>query len=151
MKSFFVALAIGLVFGAGLCISGMTLPSKVQGFLDVSGTWDASLALVMVGAIALHAAALRVVRTRTAPVLAPQFHAPSLRVIRAPLVLGSALFGIGWGISGYCPGPAIVSLACGSLASVVFVAAMATSMLGYRVVEAKLAKAAPPQKSHAPS
>jgi uncharacterized protein len=118
----------GLLFGIGLCVSGMTRPSKVIGFLDVAGAWDASLLLVMVGAVAVHFVGYRViVARRSAPLLAERFSLPVDRGIDLTLVGGAALFGIGWALGGYCPGPAVVSLASGGVGAFVFVTAMALS------------------------
>jgi uncharacterized membrane protein YedE/YeeE len=114
----------GFVFGIGLWISGMANPKKVLGFLDVAGQWDASLALVMAGAVAVALVAFRVVPGRGKPVLEDRFDLPARKDIDAPLVAGAALFGVGWGIGGYCPGPALTALATLSVESVVFVAAM---------------------------
>jgi uncharacterized protein len=123
-----VAFGSGLLFAIGLAISGMTNPAKVIAFLDVTGRrvpWDPSLALVMAGAIASYASAYwwskRALRK---PLLAPRFHEPSKRAIDRRLLLGAALFGVGWGLAGYCPGPAFVSLATGSASSIAFCAAM---------------------------
>jgi len=132
------ALASGLLFGAGLVVSGMTQPVKILGFLDVFGAWDASLAFVMIGAIGVHAVLFRLIVRRKAPVAAPRFELPVTRRIDAPLVLGSALFGIGWGLSGYCPGPSIVALASGGTEVLVFVAALLVgSFLGARFLDAR--------------
>jgi uncharacterized membrane protein YedE/YeeE len=120
-----VALAAGLVFALGLGLSGMTQPAKVISFLDVAGTWDPSLAFVMVGAIGVHALVLRLDARRSAPLLSDHFDAPPARSVDAPLLLGSALFGLGWGVSGFCPGPALVGLSTGSLGVAAFVCAMA--------------------------
>lgn len=120
------AFGAGLLFGLGLCISGMVDPRKVIGFLDFTGQWDPSLALVMVGAIGVHATLLRVLRKRAAALHGsggPPGPARRARV-QPSLVLGSALFGLGWGIAGYCPGPAIVSLGSGTSRAFGFVAAM---------------------------
>jgi len=123
----------GLIFGAGLLISGMTQPEKVLGFLDIFGAWDATLAFVMAGAVAVSAAGFALARRRGAPVLAATYHWPTRSDIDAPLVMGAVLFGIGWGLVGICPGPALVNLAGFSLPIVVFVAAMALGMLGYEL------------------
>jgi uncharacterized protein len=119
-----VGLAAGALFGVGLVVSGMTLPSKVRGFLDFSGEWDPTLAFVMGGAIAVHALAYRWVKHRAAPQLAPSFQIPTRRDIDAKLVFGAAIFGLGWGLGGYCPGPAISSLPMGGPSVVAFVLAM---------------------------
>lgn len=121
----------GLIFGIGLLISGMTEPSKVHGFLDIFGAWDATLAFVIAGAIAVAGAGFALARTRGAPLLGGNFAWPSRRDIDAPLLAGSALFGIGWGLSGICPGPALVNLAGLSAGIIVFVAAMVVGMFGF--------------------
>ena len=105
-----MALISGLVFGVGLAISGMLDPSKISGFLDIFGVWDPSLALVMAGGVTVNAVGHRFVMRQSAPVFAPRFSLPSLTSIDRPLLLGSALFGIGWGISGLCPGPVLANL-----------------------------------------
>ena len=119
----------GALFGAGLLVSGMTQPARVIGFLDVAGPWDPGLAFVMGGAVLIYAAALRWIRRRRpAPWFDVKFHLPERRDLDAPLILGAALFGIGWGLGGLCPGPAIVSAASGSLPGLAFVAAMLAGM-----------------------
>jgi uncharacterized membrane protein YedE/YeeE len=120
----------GLVFGAGLVVSGMTRPAKVLAFLDIFGeAWDPSLAFVMLGAIGVAALAFRWSRRSSAPVAAPTFSIPAKQPLDASLVGGAALFGVGWGLSGYCPGPSVVALASGGLGVVVFVAAVFVGML----------------------
>jgi uncharacterized membrane protein YedE/YeeE len=139
------ALASGLLFGAGLVIGGMTDPRKVIGFLDIGGAWDPSLAFVMLGAVAVHFFAYRWVRGNAAPLFAEQFAIPTLRRIDPRLVAGSALFGIGWGLGGYCPGPGIVSLGAGGRDALVFVVMMMLGMLLVARYEAwKSATAAQP-------
>ena len=118
------AVLAGALFAFGLAVSGMTNPAKVTAFLDLGGAWDPSLAFVMVGAIAAYVPFLRLARRRARPVLAEKFHWPAVASIDAKLVGGSALFGIGWGLSGYCPGPALVSLGRAMPATFVFVLAM---------------------------
>lgn len=103
--------ACGLIFGAGLLISGMTEPEKVLGFLDIFGAWDATLAFVMAGAVAVAAIGFALARRRSAPVFTAKFLWPERSDIDAPLVAGGVLFGIGWGLVGICPGPALVNLA----------------------------------------
>ena len=122
------SLFCGLVFGAGLQLSGMTQPVKVLGFLDVLGRWDPTLAFVMAGALAVSAAGFAFVRRSDTPVLAPAYLWPPARDIDRPLVAGAVLFGIGWGLSGLCPGPALVNLANLSPRIAVFVAAMIAGM-----------------------
>jgi len=123
-----IALATGLLFGAGLLISGMTQPSKVIGFLDVLGSWDPSLLLVMAGAISVHMVAYQVARRRKKPLLTAKWAVPSRRDIDSKLVIGAAIFGMGWGLSGYCPGPAVLSAATGGAKPLIFVAAMVVGM-----------------------
>ena len=124
MNALVFALGAGFVFGTGLWISGMANPKKVLGFLDVTGDWDASLLLVMAGAVAVTLAGFRLVLKWKKPVLAESFELPKKTDIDVPLIAGSAIFGIGWGIAGYCPGPALTALATLSTESIVFVAAM---------------------------
>jgi uncharacterized membrane protein YedE/YeeE len=121
----------GLVFGAGLLISGMTQTGKVLGFLDIFGAWDATLAFVMAGAVAVASIGFALARRRGTPILAAQLSWPTRKDIDAPLVIGAILFGIGWGLVGLCPGPALVNLASLSLPVIAFVVAMAAGMLGY--------------------
>lgn len=122
------ALVSGLVFGAGLVISGMTQPKKVLGFLDPFGRFDLSLAFVMAGAIAVYAIADRVRRARAAPLFGARFVVPSDRRIDARLLSGALIFGIGWGLAGYCPGPSLVALAGGGVTTLLFVLAMVAGM-----------------------
>lgn len=124
MKAFVLAAIAGAVFAVGLTVGGMTIPAKVIGFLDVGGAWDPQLAFVMAGAIAVYASLLRIIRRRAAPLLVDRFHWPTARAIDARLVGGAAIFGVGWGLSGYCPGPALTSLAGGGTSALVFVIAM---------------------------
>lgn len=119
---------IGLVFGLGLIISGMTDPGKVLGFLDLAGLWDPSLAFVMGGAILVGVLAFAVARKRSSSVLGGAMQFPTARHIDRRLVLGSLLFGVGWGMAGFCPGPAIVSLGAGEPKAMVFVLAMLAGM-----------------------
>jgi uncharacterized membrane protein YedE/YeeE len=133
MALIFASFGCGLVFGLGLLISGMTEPEKVLGFLDVFGAWDATLAFVMAGAVAVAGAGFALARRQNAPLFAAKFSWPSRSDIDAPLVAGSALFGIGWGLSGICPGPALVNLAGLTAPIVVFVAAMIVGMFGYEL------------------
>lgn len=121
------ALVAGAIFAAGLVVSGMVLPSKVLDFLDVTGEWDPSLAFVMAGAIGIHAIAHIIARRRTAPFAASSFPTYLTR-LDAPLLCGAALFGIGWGLAGYCPGPALLSAAAGAREAVLFVPAMFAGM-----------------------
>lgn len=124
MKGWMVAAISGAVFALGLVVSGMTDPGRVTAFLDVTGHWDPTLAFVMGGAIAVHAPLARIVRRRTAPIFDSTFHLPKRTVLEPRLVVGAALFGVGWGLSGYCPGPALVSLGTAAMPVLAFVAAM---------------------------
>lgn len=134
MKTNLASFACGIVFALGLGISGMTRPSKVIGFLDIAGAWDLSLAFVMVGAIGVYFIAFRLTRMMRAPLLAPRFAIPKRNDLDAPLILGAALFGAGWGLGGFCPGPAITSLASGALPVAIFVASMAAGIYLHTIV-----------------
>lgn len=129
MKANASALGAGLLFGLGLAVSGMTRPSKVLGFLDLFGAWDASLAFVMVGAIAVHLVAHRLVTRRASPLFASRFSLPARSDIDGRLLIGGLVFGVGWGLGGFCPGPGIVSAGSGSLVAIVFVVGMTAGML----------------------
>ena len=124
--------AIGLVFGAGLLLSGMSNPARVLNFLDLggiaSGNWDPSLAFVMAGAVAVTFAGYRHVLRRSQPLFAERFHLPTKRELDLRIVTGAAIFGIGWGLVGFCPGPALTALGFGSRAAFIFVAAMLAGM-----------------------
>jgi uncharacterized protein len=124
-----VAFATGVLFAVGLGVSGMTHPSKVLAFLDVTGNWDPSLAFVMGGGVLVNFIVFRLASRRVAPIFAPSFSLPSKTDVNASLVAGAAIFGVGWGIGGFCPAPAIVSLAGRSLPAIGFVAAMLAAML----------------------
>lgn len=126
----------GLLFALGLGLGGMTDPAKVVGFLDVAGRWDPSLAFVMAGALGSHALARRFILRRARPVLAATFPTPTHTGVEGRLVAGAALFGIGWGLSGYCPGPAFVSLPLGGTTVWLFIAAMLAGMGLFRAWEA---------------
>ncbi len=131
----FTSLLAGLVFGAGLILSGMADPAKVLGFLDLAGAWDPSLALVMVGAIAVGLAAFAVAKRRTKSLLGLELKLPTARHIDRRLVGGSVLFGVGWGVAGFCPGPALVALGMGELKAAVFVLAMLAGMAVFELLE----------------
>jgi uncharacterized membrane protein YedE/YeeE len=126
-----LAFVSGVLFAVGLALAGMTQPGKVIGFLDVTGAWDPSLAFVMVGAIAVYFVATHLVKRRSAPLVGGGFHLPTRRDLEPSLLIGAGLFGIGWGIAGYCPGPGITSLGTGALPALTFVATMAVGMLLY--------------------
>ena len=121
---FLTSLAAGAIFGLGLAISGMINPAKILNFLDIAGAWDPTLALVMGGALAVTIPAFRWVLKRSTPVLDGRFHVPSRKDIDLRLVSGAALFGIGWGLAGDCPGPAITALVTGLLPVLGFFAAL---------------------------
>ncbi|QPC43320.1 YeeE/YedE family protein [Kaustia mangrovi] len=123
------ALLIGLIFGAGIALSGMANPAKILNFFDFAGAWDPSLAFVMAGALAVTAPGYALILKRRAPALDTGFHLPSGKGIDLPLIAGSAVFGIGWGISGFCPGGAIPALGLMETDAVVFVAAMVAGIL----------------------
>lgn len=123
-----IAALAGGMFGAGLVISGMTQPARIVGFLDPLDGWDPSLAFVMAGAVAVYAVAHAVIRRRARPWFDARFDAPARAGIDARLVVGAAVFGIGWGLGGFCPGPSIVAAAGGSASAIVFVLAMLAGM-----------------------
>ena len=129
MARLVASLVCGLVFGLGLAIAGMTDPRKIAGFLDVAGTWDPSLMFTMAGALAVTLVAFPLVRRKGRAVFDETLHLPTRRDIDPPLVFGAALFGIGWALAGYCPGPAIASLSINPRNAGVFVAAMIAGML----------------------
>lgn len=133
MKRAVVAFVCGLVFGAGLIISQMSNPAKVIGFLDITDKWDPSLALVMGGAVVVFGVLYRLALRQGTPLFAPRFSLPEKESLEAPLVVGALIFGVGWGLGGFCPGPAIVSAAFGDARVWAFVAAMMASMLIYRI------------------
>lgn len=123
-----VEFAIGLLFGLGLILAGMTDPGKVVGFLDLAGAWDPSLAFVMGGAIVVGIGAFALARRRTTAFLGGAMQLPTRRDIDRPLVVGSLVFGVGWGIAGFCPGPAVVAAGAGHWQAWLFVAAMVAGM-----------------------
>lgn len=141
MKAAATSFAAGVLFAIGLGVSGMTQPSKVAGFLDLFGAWDASLAFVMVGAIAVYFVLYRLTMRRTAPLFDIRFHVPTRKDLDRRLVLGASMFGIGWGLGGYCPGPGLVSAAAGALPALVFVASMALGMKAEQLVSYWLVRA----------
>ncbi|RFZ88029.1 YeeE/YedE family protein [Shinella sp. WSJ-2] len=123
------ALVSGAVFGLGLALSGMLDPARVQGFLDITGAWDPSLAFVLGGAVGVMFLGLRLIARFKRPAFDDRFHLPDNRVIDRRLVLGSALFGIGWGIGGFCPGPGIAGLSLGRIEPLLFVVFMLAGMI----------------------
>ncbi len=138
MQRVIIAAIIGLVFGAGIAISGMANPAKVLNFFDIFGTWDPSLALVMAAALAVTAVGYRMVLKRPAPVLETKFHLPTGRRIDVPLIAGSAAFGIGWGITGFCPGGAIPALGLGETSAWIFVGSMLAGITAARTLRIAL-------------
>lgn len=132
------ALAAGLLFGIGLILSGMIDPAKVQNFLDIAGAWDPSLAFVMAGAIGIAAPGFWLVRKRASPLAGTSFHVPPANApIDRRLVAGAAVFGIGWGLAGFCPGPALASLPLAAPATVVFVAAMVAAIAASALLQSR--------------
>jgi len=145
MPAILAALVSGLVFGLGLTISQMINPAKVIGFLDLAGAWDPSLAFVIGGAVPVAAIGFAIAARRRAPLLSPAFKTPAQTVLDMRLILGAVLFGIGWGLVGYCPGPALAALGLANPATVLFVAAMLVGMAGFTLLDALLARRAKPQ------
>ncbi|MDT7513832.1 YeeE/YedE family protein [Rhodoferax mekongensis] len=133
---------VGLLFGLGLILAGMTDPSKVLGFLDLAGLWDPSLAFVMGGAILVSLGAFTLAKKRTTSFLGGAMQMPTSRDIDKRLVTGSLLFGAGWGLAGFCPGPALVSVGTGNPKAVVFVLAMLAGMALFEMLERRPAKLA---------
>jgi len=131
----FTSFLAGLLFGCGLILSGMSNPAKVLAFLDISGRWDPSLAFVMLGAILVAAVAFRVGGTRARTVFGGAIHLPGAARVDTRLVIGSVVFGVGWGLVGYCPGPALASLGVGGWPTLLFVAAMIAGMTVFEAVD----------------
>jgi uncharacterized membrane protein YedE/YeeE len=139
------AFLAGLVFGVGLIVAGMANPAKILGFLDLAGAWDPSLAFVMMGSIAVGAVAFALARRRAASWIGLPIQWPSSRTIDRRLLGGSALFGIGWGLAGFCPGPAVVALGAGYGKAAVFVAAMLVGMAAFELIGSPGRTAAAPK------
>ncbi len=138
MKSSLLSLLAGVIFAIGLGVSGMSQPQKVMDFLDFTGAWDPSLMLVMVGAIGVNTLAYRlVVQKREKPLFEPRFLIPTRTDLDWKLIVGAAVFGVGWGLGGYCPGPGLVSLAGGGVGAIVFVVTMLLGMTAFAVVDAR--------------
>jgi uncharacterized membrane protein YedE/YeeE len=137
------ALVAGIVFGLGLIISGMVNPTKVQNFLDIFGTWDPSLAFVMGGAIAVTLTGFRLTHIRAQPFFHDVFHLPDRADLDARLLAGAAIFGVGWGMGGYCPGPAITGLPLAATGTLVFMVTMLIGMLLAKIVKAPAPLAEP--------
>jgi uncharacterized membrane protein YedE/YeeE len=130
-----MAFIVGLLFGIGLIVGGMTDPAKVQGFLDLAGNWDPSLVLVMGGAVLVGLVAFRFAGGRQRALLGGAMHLPTATAVDRRLVLGGLAFGIGWGLAGFCPGPALASLASGGIKPLIFTAAMVAGMAIFEVLE----------------
>ena len=137
---FFFALFAGILFGVGLILSGMSDPSKVIGFLDITGNWDPSLAFVLGGAVAVGLLVFPFATKRQQSLLGEVMHLPTATQIDRRLVIGSITFGVGWGLAGYCPGPALASLAYGGLKPLTFVIAMLGGMGLFEMLEHRKAK-----------
>lgn len=137
----FTSLLAGLIFGIGLMVSGMANPAKVLGFLDLAGPWDPSLAFVMAGAIAVGFIAFQFAGKRTVSFIGLEMKLPTAPHIDRRLVIGSTIFGIGWGIAGFCPGPALVALGMGEAKAVAFVVAMLIGMGIFALLERRRAAA----------
>ena len=135
MKRNLAVFIAGYVFAIGLGVSGMTDANKVIGFLNLGGAWDPSLAFVMVGAIGMHISVYRLILKREAPLAASDFHIPQTQVIDRPLILGASIFGVGWGLGGFCPGPAVVSTSSLGTPAIVFTACMVSGMLLHRTLQ----------------
>lgn len=140
MKNNVAALIVGVFFALGLGISGMTRPEKVIGFLNIFGNWDASLAFVMAGAIAVHAVAYRLIRRRNSPLFSKEFYVPTSKELTPSLIIGAFIFGVGWALAGYCPGPAITSLASFQFRPLMFVVSMLLGMFLFRGYQAAVNK-----------
>jgi uncharacterized protein len=137
------AFAIGLIFGLGIAVSGMINPAKVLNFFDLAGTWDPSLAFVMGGALAIAIPGYRLVLGRPAPAFEPRFQLPDTQKIDRRLILGSATFGIGWGIAGFCPGGALPALGTGRAEVFLFIAALIGGLLIARLLQSRFPAAKP--------
>lgn len=137
MKNSASAFVVGFLFSIGLGLSGMTNPQKVVGFLDVFGAWDPSLAFVMIGSIATHFITFKLIRKRKSPLFSSHWHLPTKKEITKSLVFGSLIFGIGWGLAGFCPGPAVTNLASAEKAPWVFVLSMIAGMFLFKLANDK--------------
>lgn len=137
--SFLVNLVLGLLFGAGLVVSGMADPAKILNFLDLFGTWDPSLIFVMGGAVVVAFVGFRLVLRRDAPIAGKTFHLPTRKDIDARVIVGPAIFGVGWGLGGFCPGPALTAIGLGTTGALAFVPSMIAGMWGARLLAEKRA------------
>ena len=143
MQKFIISALIGAIFGLGIAISGMANPAKVLNFFDVAGSWDPSLIFVMGGALIVTAIGFRLVLSRSHPLLAGGFSLPTKRDIDVRLLGGAAIFGVGWGIAGFCPGGVVPALGLGRSEPAIFVAALVAGMLIVRLIETARTRAAP--------
>lgn len=132
--SFLVNLGLGLLFGVSLIVSGMADPAKVLNFLDLFGTWDPSLAFVMGGAVVVAFFGYRLVLKRRAPIVGDRFHLPTRKDIDSRIIVGPAIFGIGWGLGGFCPGPALTAIGLGATGTLAFIPAMILGMWAARLM-----------------
>ena len=132
MKQNLIALLSGIIFGIGLSLSHMIDPNKVLSFLDISGNWDPSLIFVMLGALVVAFVSFKLILKRPAPIWVESFHISRKSSVDKPLILGAAIFGIGWGMSGYCPGPAVAGLGLLSMESVIMVTAIYLGFIAYQ-------------------
>jgi len=140
MKSVVASFGAGSLFAIGLGVSGMTQPSKVLGFLDLFGAWDPGLAFVMVGAISVYFLAHRLIKRRSRPLFDSHFHLPTRKDLDLRLATGSAIFGVGWALGGYCPGPGLVAAASGAVPAIAFVVSMAVGMKLEHLFSRRLAR-----------
>ena len=138
MKNSLLAMVVGFLFALGLGLSGMTEPEKVVGFLDLFGNWDPSLMFVMIGAIAVHFVSYKIIRKRASPLLSADWHVPTKTNISSSLIIGSLLFGTGWGLAGFCPGPALTALSSLNARPLLFVVSMLVGMLIFQQVDKKV-------------
>lgn len=137
MKNAIAAFIVGFIFALGLGVSGMTQPQKVVGFLNLFGAWDPSLIFVMAGAIGVHFFTYKVIRRRSSPLLASTWQVPTKKEITPALILGSILFGVGWGLGGFCPGPALTSMASLESRPLLFIFSMLVGMYIFKIVDKK--------------
>ncbi len=137
MKTNLVALLSGIIFGLGLALSQMIDPNKVINFLDVTGNWDPSLAFVMIGALVVTMISFRFILKRSTPILSSDFHLSRKRLINKPLIFGASLFGIGWGMTGYCPGPSVASLGMLSVEGAIMVVTIYAGFFSHRWIAGK--------------
>lgn len=138
MKNNLVAFLVGIIFAVGLGVSGMTRPEKVVGFLDIFGNWDPALVFVMGGAIAVHFVSYRMITKRASPLFSNKWHIPTKTQLTPTLLGGAFLFGVGWGLGGYCPGPALASLSSLDARVFIFVAFMIVGMLVFKQIDKRL-------------